>query len=247
MKKTILALIMLLFCGVSIADTITILNNGKSGGSYNARTQIYKEGLELQGYNVKYENIGKISQAVKIFKSTDKPTIMVFSNNMVHKQNLFHNPENFIMLEYQSPMYICYAYNSTIEGKLTVAHGKGYDVKLLKRILGNDIVLVPYKNSGAMLKGILGGDVDMMVNNQGKSLKYVASGHGSCSVSKDLPINYATVIGTNIDVISIREVLIKITNNEQFKNYHETRKLVRSSSTWALELALVRKGEKNWE
>ena len=82
MKKTILALIMLLFCGVSIADTITILNNGKSGGSYNARTQIYKEGLELQGYNVKYENIGKISQAVKIFKSTNKPTIMVFSNNM---------------------------------------------------------------------------------------------------------------------------------------------------------------------
>lgn len=247
MKKLTLVILMLLFGGVSIADTITILNNGKSGGSYNARTQMYKEGLESKGYKVNYENIGKISQAVKIFKTTDKPTIMVFSNNMVHKQNLFHNPENFIMLEYQSPMYICYSFNSTREGKLTVAHGKGYDVKLLKRILGNDIVLVPYKNSGAMLKGILGGDVDMMVNNQGKSLKYIASGHGSCKVSDTLPINYATVIGTNIDVIAMRKVIIEITNSEQFKTYHTTRKLVRPSSTWSKELVLVRKGEKNWE
>ena len=98
-----------------------------------------------------------------------------------------------------------------------------------------------------MLKGILGGDVDMMVNNQGKSLKYVASGHGSCKVSDALPINYATVIGTNIDVIAMRKVIIEITNSEQFKTYHTTRKLVRPSSTWSKELVLVRKGEKNWD
>ena len=59
-----------------------------------------------QGDSVKYENIGKISQAVKVFKSTTEPTIMVYSNNQVHKQGLFHNPENFIMLEYQQPLYI---------------------------------------------------------------------------------------------------------------------------------------------
>jgi hypothetical protein len=248
MKKIILMLSMLLFSVVSYADTITILNNGKAGGSYNARTKLYKDGLEARGFTVIYENIGKISQAVKIFKSTDKPTIMVFSNNMVHRQGLFHNPENFIMLEYEQPMYICTKNSSKgKQGQLTVAHGKGYDVKLLKRILGDKIVLVPYKNSGAMLKGILGDDVDMIYNNQGKSLKYIASGHGTCEVSNTLPINYATVIGTNIDLNSIREIIFDISNDPQFKTYHETRKLIRPSSTWAKELGLVRKGEKNWQ
>ena len=228
-------------------ETITLINNGKAGGSYNARTQMYKEGLEARGFNVKYENIGKISQAVKVFKSTTEPTIMVYSNNQVHKQGLFHNPENFIMLEYQQPLYICKtnaAKNKTTD--LTVAHGKGYDIGLLKNILGNNITLVPYKNSGAMLKGILGGDVDAMVNNQGKSLKYMASGQGSCEVSKDLPIMLATVIGVNVDVQKLRDIIFDISMDIKFIEYHNSKKLVRPSSTWANELDQIRKSERLW-
>ena len=89
---------------------ITIINNGKTGGSFNARTQMYKEGLIAAGYDVTYENVGKISQAVKMFKQTDKPTVMVYANNQVYKQDLFHTEENFIMLEYQQPLYICKFY-----------------------------------------------------------------------------------------------------------------------------------------
>ena len=96
-------------------------------------------------------------------------------------------------------------------GNLTVAHGKGYDPKLLTTLLGDNVTLVPYKNSGAMLKGILGGDVDMMVNNQGKSFKYIKSGHGTCEASDVLPIMVATVIGTNIDVQKIRDIIFNIT------------------------------------
>ncbi len=36
-------------------DTITLINSGKAGGSFNARTQMYKEGLTAAGYNVQYE------------------------------------------------------------------------------------------------------------------------------------------------------------------------------------------------
>ena len=229
-------------------ETITLINNGKAGGSYNARTQMYKEGLEARGYNVKYENIGKISQAVKVFKSTTEPTIMVYSNNQVHKQGLFHNPENFIMLEYQQPLYVCRTnkWQDKI-GKLTVAHGKGYDPKLLTSLLGEDIVLVPYKNSGAMLKGILGGDVDMMINNQGKSFKYMASGEGTCEPSNKLPIMQATVIGTNLDVEVIRGIIYDITMSIPFIDYHTSRKLFRPSSTRSHELAVVQSLEKEWK
>ena len=248
MKKIITALILTLMTTASLAQSITILNNGKSGGSFNARTQMYKDGLEAAGFKVKYENVGKISQAVKMFKESNEPTIMVFANNQVYKQDLFHTKKNFIMLEYQQPLYVCTTNEAKGKsGTLTVAHGKGYDPALLTELLGNDIVLVPYKNSGAMLKGILGGDVDMMVNNQGKSFKYMKTGHGTCEASDVLPVMAATVIGNNINVKTIRRSIVDISNNSAFTEYHTSRKLHRPSGTWLSEYLLVLELEKGYE
>ena len=248
MKKIITALMLTLMTTASLAQSITILNNGKSGGSFNARTQMYKDGLEAAGFKVKYENVGKISQAVKMFKESNEPTIMVFANNQVYKQDLFHTKKNFIMLEYQQPLYVCTTNEAKGKsGTLTVAHGKGYDPTLLTELLGNDIVLVPYKNSGAMLKGILGGDVDMMVNNQGKSFKYMKTGHGTCEASDVLPVMAATVIGNNINVKTIRRSIVDISNNSAFTEYHTSRKLHRPSGTWLSEYLLVLELEKGYE
>jgi len=248
MKKTICVMIMSLFATITSAQTITVINNGKSGGSFNARTLMYKDGLEAAGFQVKYENIGKISQAVKVFKETKEPTIMVYANNQVYKQDLFHTSKNFIMLEYQQPLYVCTANHAKDKpGILTVAHGKGYDPKLLKTVLGDDIVLVPYKNSGAMLKGMLGGDVDMMVNNQDMSFKYTKSGQGTCEASDVLPIMAATVIGKNVNVKTIRGYIVNISNNDAFTEYHTSRKLYRPSGTWTSEYRLVRELEKGYE
>ena len=229
-------------------ESITIINSGKAGGSFNARTQMYKEGLTAAGYNVQYENIGKISQAVKMFKEASGPTIMVYANNQVYKQDLFHTENNFIIAEYQQPLYVCRTNTSKDKtGVLTVAHGKGYDPALLTSLLGSDITLVPYKNSGAMLKGILGGDVDMMVNNQGKSFKYMKSGNGTCEASDVLPVMVATVIGTNIDIQKIRKVIFDITMDLKFIEYHTSRKLVRPTSSWQQELAFTQELEKGYE
>ena len=251
MKKLIIVLLTLLFTTVGYAETakkITVINSGKAGGSFNARTQMYKDGLIAAGYDVQFENVGKISQAVKMFKASDEPTVMVYSNNQVYKQDLFHTEQNFIMLEYQQPLYVCRTNASKDKtGVLTVAHGKGYDPTLLTNLLGSDVVLVPYKNSGAMLKGILGGDVDMMVNNQGKSFKYMASGEGTCEASDVLPAMGATVIGKNVDLQELRNVIFEISMTVQFIDYHTKRKLFRPSSTWEQELALTQELEKGYE
>jgi hypothetical protein len=127
-----------------------------------------------------------------------------------------------------------------------VAHGKGYDPALLTNLLGSDITLVPYKNSGAMLKGMLGGDVDMMVNNQGKSFKYMKSGNGTCEASDVLPVMVATVIGTNVDLREIRKVIFDITMDKQFVEYHTSRKLTRPTGTWENELVIVQTLEKGY-
>src|SRR6056300_161566 len=248
MKKIIYTMMMALFMTIADAQTITVINNGKSGGSFHARTLMYKDGLEQAGITVKYENIGKISQAVQVFKESEEPTIMVYANNQVFKQDLFHTSKNFIMLEYQQPLYVCTTNEAKGKsGTLTVAHGKGYDPKLLTAVLGDDIVLVPYKNSGAMLKGMLGGDVDMMVNNQGKSFKYMMTGQGTCVASDVLPIMAATVIGKNVNVKTIRRLLVDISNTNAFYYYHTSRKLHRPSGTWKSEYELVRELEKGYE
>ena len=251
MKKLKIALLFLILATSVQSETsesVTLINSGKAGGSFNARTLMYKEGLIAAGYSVKFENVGKISQAVKMFKESSEPTIMVYANNQVYNQDLFHTEDNFIMAEYKQPLYVCRTNESKDKkGKLTVGHGKGYDPNLLTALMGADVILVPYKNSSAMLKGILGGDVDMMVNNQGQSFKYMESGDGTCEASDVLPVMVATVIGANIDVQAIREVIFGITMDPQFIEYHTSRKLVRPTGTWQDELILTQELEKGYE
>jgi hypothetical protein len=209
---------------------------------------MYKDGLEARGYQVQFENIGKIGQAVKIFKETDKPTIMVYSTNQVYKQDLFHTKDNFVLLEYEQPMWICKTLNSVDKtGQVTVAHGKGYETDIIKKALGTNIVLVPYKNSSAILNGILAGDVDAAVNNQGKSLKYSASGQGVCKASSVLPVMQATVIGKNIDIEQMRELLLSVTYDEKFINYHSSRQLSRSKASAEQELHIIEQKTIDWK
>lgn len=248
MKKILITTILCLFATMTLAETISILNNGNVGGSYNARSQMYKEGLESRGYTVDFENIGKIGQAVKVFKETDKPTIMVYSTNQVYKQDLFHTKDNLILLEYEQPMWICKTFDAVDKkDRITVAHGKGYDTDIIKKALGTNIILVPYKNSSAILNGILAGDVDAAVNNQGKSLQYRASGQGVCEASNVLPVMQATVIGKNVDTRSMREVLISITHDKKFVDYHSSRQLKRSTATLEEELDRIQQKTINWK
>tara|TARA_B110000483_G_C18178780_1_gene536096 strand:- start:180 stop:926 length:747 start_codon:yes stop_codon:yes gene_type:complete len=248
MKKIIVFLFVLMTTIVH-ADTITILNNGKAGGSFNARSTMYNDALTLKGYKVKWENIGKISQAVKVFETATEPTMMVYSTNQSNKRGLFNNKDNFVLLEYEQPMHIC-TRNESIgkSGTITVAHGKGYDPSVLQTLLGKNIVLVPYKNSGAILKGMLGGDVDVMVNNQGKSLKYAASGKGTCTVSERLPMMHATVIAKNVDLAKLRLALKDIVLNDPlFVQYHSTRQLEVINLPREMELEIVQGSEKAWK
>jgi hypothetical protein len=248
MKKIVITAIIYLFGTAAMAETITILNNGKVGGSYNARSQLYKEGLEDRGHTVNFENIGKIGQAVKIFKETDQPTIMVYSTNQVYEQDLFHTEDNFLLLEYEQPMWICRTHDAVNQAKqIRVAHGKGYDTDIIKKALGTNIVLVPYKNSSAILNAMLAGDVDASVNNQGKSLQYGASGQGVCEPSDVLPVMQATVIGKNLDIGAMREVLLSITHDKKFVDYHSSNKLKRSHGTLIEELDSIKEKTINWK
>ncbi len=271
MKKIILALLMAMFLLPSQAKEITLLNNGKPGGSSDARTKLYHSGLEQLGYKVNYENIGKMAQAVDFFTKYDKPVMMVYYNLMSGSQSMVHTKDNYVALEYIQPMYVCTAVELDMLPKdVTVAYGKNYNPDMVRQIIkatGKNPTVVPYKNSSAVLEAILGGDVDIAFNNQGKSLKFIKSGKGSCFghtgnseaigvqpltknflIDFELPIMIATVVAKNVDIAQLRKDVHKIILGDGFVEYHTSKHLqTYLNSTLDEEFKLIKESEKLWK
>ena len=270
MKTLIIIIFTLLSFGKTLAGEITLINNGKPGGSSDARTKIYHEGLKKLGYQVNYENIGQITQSVEFFMNYDKPVLMTYVNIFAGKQEVLHTMDNFVLLEYLQPLYICSTKQmATLPENITVAYGKSYNPKMIFRIfeaMGKNATLVPYKNSGAVLEAILGGDVDVAFNNQGKSLKYLKSGKGSChghtgdvvsigveplkaqyNIDFELPIMIASVIAKNVDLDSLRKDLIEIINGKDFVDYHQKKKLITYTTSRIDEYKITKESELLWK
>ena len=56
-----------------------------------------------------------------------------------------------------------------------------------------------------------------------------------------------SAIGKNLNVKTIRRLIVNISNNSAFTEYHTSRKLHRPSGTWMSEYLLVLELEKGYE
>lgn len=270
MKKLIIALAMMFATTVAHAETITLINTGKPGGSSDARTKLYHEGLTNMGYDVQFENINKIGQSVDFFQKLDGPAMMVYVNIYAKHQPVTHNTENFVMVEYVQPLFVCSARPlAELGDEVTVAYGKTYNPEMVQKIVeltGKRAKVVPYKNSSAVLEAMLGGDVDIAFNNQGKTLKYIKSGKGTCfgntsdnevigvapladnyNVDFELPIMVATVISKGMNVDKLRKDLLALQKTAPFVEYHSKKKLAKFTKTRQEELDMVVASEAVWK
>jgi len=261
--KKILIFLMLLSTNL-MATEITVIISGKPGGSFFDRSQMYIESLKIKGYDVKVDNIGNISQSVHAFKKTSNPTIMVFSNNHAAVNNLPHNKENFILLEYVDPLFLCGSADFVRDPK--IAYSKSFPKKNLVQLLNDQGIsnpkMVPYKNSGAMLKAILVGEVDFMISTQSKSLQYLKYNKGICHAQTSnktflnippfktehevLPILHATVIGKNINH-QIKNDIRAISQNKEFKEYRFKNKINEVDNDYNSQLKHVQQHENIWK
>ena len=57
----------------------------------------------------------------------------------------------------------------------------------------------------------------------------------------------ATVIGKNLDIVSMRELLLSITHDKKFVDYHSSNKLKRSQGTLIEELDSIKEKTINWK
>ena len=270
MKKLLIAFAMMFAATVANAQTITLINTGKPGGSSDARTKLYHEGLTSMGYDVQFENINKIGQSVDFFQKHDGAAMMVYVNIYAKHQPVTHTADNFVLVEYVQPLFVCSARPlAELGDEVTVAYGKTYNPEMVQKIVeltGKRAKVVPYKNSSAVLEAILGGDVDIAFNNQGKTLKYINSGKGICfgntsadkvigvaplaanySVDFELPVMVATVIAKGIDLDALRKDLAHLQTTQPFVDYHTKQQLAKFSATRQQELDMVVASEAVWK
>lgn len=246
-----------------MANEINVIVSGKPGGSFFARSQMYIESLQAKGYNVNVENIGNATQSAVAFKKTNLPTVMVYANNQAALNNLPHTENNFILLEYQDSLFLCGSKN--INDIKKIAYSKSHPKSILTKILQDHGVpsakMIPYRNSGAMLKAIMAGEVDAMINSQSKSLKYAKTNKGICHAQtsdkvvhgvkpfktkeKVLPILHLTVIGKNLDQKS-KEDVREISQNDKFKQWRAKRKILGIDDNFDQQLQIVMKNEGIW-
>lgn len=262
-------MIMIFGFSTAMAKEIQIIQAGSNGGSAMNRAKLYEQGFKTLGYTVDYKAITNIGQSVKLFNETDKPTIMIYASPNTGKVNLGHNNSNFVGLEYVSAYYVCISNQAMNKKEIKLGVGKGISGKPAMdalSVLNKKSTVQVYKNSGAILKAAIAGDIDAFFTNQSKSLKFVKAGKGKCignttnetafdvpplkdmlKNADSLPIVYYSLLAKNVNIKQIRKDFVEIVDLDIFKSYHNKRNLVRVRSTWAEELKIAQDSERAWK
>jgi hypothetical protein len=247
---------------------ITLIVNAKVGGTNYVRSNLYIKALSDAGYNVKEINQPDTRVAVTMFNEINEPTVMTYVSNQPTIYPLQASSKNFVMIEMAQPMFICQSKNFTKKELYSVGIGKQIPqtsfVKLFKS-LGYKVKMIPYTNSSAVYKGLLGGDVDFMVNSQSTSLQFMQSQSGKCigqtlseehlgvpslektTKLKNLPVLYYTIMAKNIDINLLRKDLKQIImNNSEIVSYHKKIDAIVLNEDYKKELQIVKDSEKVW-
>ena len=270
MKKILLCIIILICLpAVALSKELQIIINSKPGGNNYKRTMLYMAGLKNLGYNIKTHTHFDTRVAVKVFKQSDQPTLMVYTSNQSAVYPLSANDDNFALLEMAQPLFVCKSNNFKNKKIYTVGIGKQIPQKKFFELfdsLGYKIKMIPYQNSSAVYKGLLGGDIDFMINSQVRSLNFIENHAGKCigqtlptshigipSLSEstnvtELPVIHYTVLIKNINVEEIRKDLKHILNNDSdILSYHSKNKVVTFDLSYKDELETVKNSEKIWK
>lgn len=240
--KIIFTMLTLLFTTISFAQEITLINNGKPGGTFFTRTEMYAEELQKLGYKVTIVDRKQALQGARFFNEYNGPAMMVWMDLFSPKEVLTASEENFVTLEYTASMYLC-----SISGKEsgTVASGKAY-VDSAVQAMG-DFTIIKYKNSSAILNAALAKEVDFAYINASKGKKIMAAGYPCKTVPEVQQTAY--VVAKNIDLDQLRQDVETILQADRFTEWHarggyskEAKKSLKSD-----ELQFVQDSELLWK
>lgn len=208
---TILAMFMSL-SSLAQAKDITLIINGKPGGTFFQRINLYADGLKARGWEINTVT-ANYNGAIKIFNESKTPVAMAWTDQMSSVYPINATNENFVLIEYQGPLYLC---NITGKDSGKVGMPKMYPKAPINKL--GSFTFVPYKNTGAVLNAVVAGEIDFAYMNQSKASKVEKMGY-KCDALQGLEQN-GIVFAKNLDLESFRQELLQVLQNEDFVNFH---------------------------
>jgi len=230
LKKILTLTLATLFSASVLAQPIEMLVAGKSGGSYFKLTRaIQKDIVE----DTKVIDLGNCAKAKDYFSSTDKPTIMMWSQatEIVEGCSIDHN-KHFAGHLFGTTWALCGPADSV---KSAPADGDKIGVvdyiDHISQGLGGRSI--PYANTAEIKQAVLAGDIDWGFTTLQKGMSAQAAGEMRCVAgthTDDIPglvkfsdvmpnYNYGTlkldfyILSTNIDKKEIRSIVNNLVNN----------------------------------
>lgn len=236
---TIFALFMSL-SSLTQAKDITLIINGKPGGTFFQRINLYADGLEARGWEVNTVT-ANYNGAIKIFNESKTPVAMVWTDQMSSVYPISATNDNFVLIEYQGPLYLC---NITGKQEGKVGIPKMYPKAPINKL--GSFTFVPYKNTGAVLNAVVAGEIDFAYMNQSKASKVEKMGY-KCDSLQGLEQN-GIVFARNVDLESFRQELLQVLQTQGFVDFHTKAKFVTSTrSDREGELDMVQTSTDKWK
>lgn len=263
MKKLLVLAIALFSVGV-FAQPIEMLVAGKSGGSYFKLTRAIQKDITVETQVV---DLGNCAKAKDYFESTDKPTIMMWSQatEIVDGCSMDHN-KYFAGHLFGTTWALC---GPADLQKLAPAQGDTVGVvDYIAHIAdGLGVKPIPYANTAEIKQALLAGDIDWGFTTLQKGMSAQHAGEMMCIAgthTEDIPgllkfkdvmpdYNYGTlkldfyILSTNIDKTEIRSIVGNLVNNGAVTNKVITKGMMyKNNIGQQQELDFVKQNETLW-
>ena len=242
MRKIIITIFAMLISLSSLAQAknITLIINGKPGGTFFQRINLYADGLKARGWEIKTVTTN-YNGAIKILNESKTPVAMAWTDQMSSVYPINATNENFVLIEYQGPLYLC---NITGKEEGKVGMPKMYPKAPINRL--GSFTFVPYKNTGAVLNAVVAGEIDFAYMNQSKASKVEKMGY-KCDPLQGLEQN-GIVLARNVDLESFRQELLQVLQSQEFVDFHTKAKFITNTrSDREVELDTVQSSIDNWK
>lgn len=247
-----------------LAEPIEMIVAGKKGGSYFKLVRAIQKDITQETLVVDLENC---SRAVEYFYSTDKPTLMMWSQATNIVEGCQMDIDQYFVGElFGTTWALCGPTGSTLEQFTQKQNKKLGVVGYISHIVdGLDARAIPYANTNEIKQAILAGDVDWGFTTLQKGMSAQAAGEMTCvagthtdstdmsQMSKLLPnYNYATLkldfymLAKNVN--NAREIVDSLINTGAVTKKVVTKGMMYTDTTGRdSELNAVKENEKLWK
>ena len=245
MKNFVLAFIALFAVSSVSAEEITLIRSGSDSGSTAQRSNHYSVALEEQGYTVNRPKSMPYDLLVERFLSTDEPVIMPWITNLGSKQPEFFTKDQFISIEYSSPLYVCYVNNSIAKADAKLGSHKSYPTAPVQAMGFTKII--PYKNNGATINAAIAEEVDAVFVNAKSAGKLKKKADVTCEQAPGLT-QHAFLLGRNIDIDKMRVAAEKAYQHPEFAAWLANGKAIIDAKTGDLnkDFEIARESHATW-